>query len=284
MIQFRHIARALGAALLLLLVACGGPSVPLTGTVLDAYTGEPVAGATVEVGRAKATSDAAGKYQLAKWSAKGKLRASAAGYEPAEIDLAQQPVDQASGAPTRDISIRPNVLSGAVTERYTGAPVADAVVKVSDTISTTTGTDGRYTLAGVPPSFSVSVTAPDHDEHTAQVDKTTQLDVDLRSNILQGKVTERDTGKPIAGATVRVGDVTATTEADGTYRAPGVPEGATVEITAEGYTAASETAPDAASFDVALQANVLRGAVTDQYTGEPVAEATVKAGDTTAST
>ncbi len=284
MVQFRHIARALGTALLLLLVACGGPSVPLTGTVLDAYTGEPVAGATVEVGRAKATSDTAGKYQLAKWSAKGKLRASADGYEPSEIDLAAQPVDQASTAPARDITIRPNVLTGAVTERFTGSPVAGAIVKVSDTISATTGTDGRYTLAGVPPSFSISVAAPDHDEQTAQVDKTTQLDVDLRSNILEGKVTERDSGKPIAGATVRAGDVTATTEADGSYRAPGVPEGATVEITAEGYAAASETAPDAATFDVALRPNVLRGAVTDQYTGEPVASATVKAGDTTAST
>ena len=281
-----RLSHVLVAVLLLLLTACGGPSVPLQGTVTDAYTNNPVAGATVKLGRAQATSDASGNYQLDRWNAKGTLQIDAAGYETAMIDLTQQPQLAKPEPPAArlDATIRPNTVSGVVSDRYSGSPLVGAQVKASDTISTTTGADGRYTLAGVPEGFDLTLSATGYDQRTESLDRTTQFDADLRPNVLAGKVTERDGGKPVANATVKAGDATATTGDDGSYQLPGVPEGATIEISAEGYALAREPVPQAATLDVALQSNVLSGRVTDGYTGEPVARATVRAGNSNGTT
>ena len=65
------------AALAVLMVACGGPDVPLNGTIVDAYTGKPVIAARINIGGAEATTDAGGKYQLARWSSSGTLQIAA---------------------------------------------------------------------------------------------------------------------------------------------------------------------------------------------------------------
>lgn len=79
------------AAALLLLAACGGPEVPLNGTVLDAYSGKPVSAAKINLAGAEVTTDAGGKYQLASWKQDGTLQIAADGYEPVTIALSDQP-------------------------------------------------------------------------------------------------------------------------------------------------------------------------------------------------
>src|SRR5689334_25321676 len=74
-----------------LLAACGGPEIPLNGTIVDAYTGKPVPAATINLGGAQLSTDAGGKYQVAQWSEKDTLQIAAHGYEPISIGLAQQP-------------------------------------------------------------------------------------------------------------------------------------------------------------------------------------------------
>src|SRR5919197_4473142 len=81
----------LGLALATLLAACGGPEVPLGGTVIDAYTGKPVSAATIQLGGEQLTTDGGGKYQAAEWNQKDILRIMATGYEPISIVLAEQP-------------------------------------------------------------------------------------------------------------------------------------------------------------------------------------------------
>ena len=71
-----------------LLAACGGPEIPLNGTIIDAYTGKPVPAATINLGGAQLSTDAGGKYQVAQWSEKDTLQIAANGYEPISIVLA----------------------------------------------------------------------------------------------------------------------------------------------------------------------------------------------------
>lgn len=275
---------ALVAVASLLLAACGGPDIALTGTITDAYTNKPVSSAKVKLGDREATTDAAGKYQLATWDIKETLQIDAGGYETGSVVLADQAQLKQPTAPavTLDATLRPNTISGVITDDYTGQPVSGAAVKASDSLSATTGADGRYTLAGVPEAFTLSVTAPDHDAGEAQAQRTTSLDLALRPNVLAGTVKDVETGEPVAGATVKAGTASATTGADGSYRLEGVPASATVQVSAPGYAAVEQPAEQTTTLDATLQSNVLTGLITDAYTGKPVAGAAIKAGTASA--
>ncbi|HWQ12450.1 MAG TPA: putative glycoside hydrolase [Roseiflexaceae bacterium] len=268
------VALALGA----LLAACGSPPVPLTGTVTDAYTGQPVSSATITLGEDTLTTDAGGKYQIERWSTKDILQVRASGYEPVTIELAAKPQLDRPQPPavTLDaISIRPNTLSGAITDSYTGQPLAGALVVASETISATTGANGRYTLAGLPERFTVRVSARGYEPLAQDLARTTQFDTALRPNTLSGVITDRFTGQPVAGATVRAGEASATTGADGRYTLEGVPERATVTVDAEGYAELSQAVERATALDAVLRPDVLKGTLVDAETKEPVRNATV---------
>src|SRR4029453_10036965 len=130
----------LALALAGLLAACGGPEIPLNGTIVDAYTGKPVPAATINLGGAQLSTDAGGKYQVAQWSEKDTLQIAANGYEPISIVLAQQPqlAKPTSPAMTLDAKLRPNTIGGTITDAYTGQRLAGALVKASATLSATT--------------------------------------------------------------------------------------------------------------------------------------------------
>src|SRR6476646_9427924 len=156
---------AFAITLAALLAACGGPEIPLNGTIIDAYTGKPVPSATINLGGAQLSTDAGGKYQVVKWSEKDTLQIAANGYEPISIVLAQQPqfAKPTPPAMTLDAKLRPNTITGAITDAYSGQPLAGALVKASTALSATTAADGRYTLVGVPESFTLTISAPDNE-------------------------------------------------------------------------------------------------------------------------
>jgi hypothetical protein len=166
------------AAVAALLVSCGGPPIALNGTITDAYTGKPVSAAKLVLGNNEITTDAGGKYQFPQWSENDTLQIVAGGYEPLSLALASQPQIAKPSPPavTLDAAIRPNSLSGVVTDGYTGKPLAGARIAAGQAISATTGADGRYTLAGVPESFTLTVTAADHEELSQSLKRTTSFD------------------------------------------------------------------------------------------------------------
>ncbi|CAA9299851.1 MAG: glycoside hydrolase, partial [uncultured Chloroflexia bacterium] len=178
---------------------------------------------------------------------------------------------------TLDVTLRPNTLSGTITDSYSKQPLANVQVQASDTISATTDAEGRYTLAGVPENVSLTMTAPDYDEATGSAQRTTTFDGTLRPNFVEGVVTDKQTGEPVAGATVKAGSASATTDAEGRYRLTGVEEGSTVEISTKGYDAATGT-PDATTLDLALRSNMLTGTITDEYTSQPLEGVLIKTG------
>lgn len=263
-------------AAVLLLAGCGGPDVPLTGTVLDAYTGQPVSSAKIVLGRNELTTDAAGKYQITSWSAKDRLQVSAAGYEPLEIALETQPqlAKPEPPAVTLDATLRPNTFSGVVSESYGGKPLAGAIVQ-ADVISGTTGPDGRYTLDGVPETFTLTVSAPGHEPLSQQISRSTSFDAVLRPTMLSGVVTDRYTSAPVAGVTVSAGPVQTTTDAEGRYRLENVPENATVTFIGEGYAELSQPIEQTTQIDAVLRPDTLKGTLVDATTGKPIRNATI---------
>ncbi len=271
------------AALLLLagavLAGCGGPDVALNGTVVDAYTGKPIPEAVVKVGRQEATTDASGKYTLPRWATDEALEVQASGYAPASLPLSDRPelAQPTPPAVTLDTTLRPNTLSGVVKDAYTGQPVAGAVVRASDTVSTTTAADGRYVLNDVPEAFQVTVSATDYDPTDEQLSRQTALDLSLRPNAISGVVRDRVSNSPIAGATVKAGEITASTDAEGRYRLAGVPADATVEIVADGYSALTQPVEQTATIDAALRPDTLKGTLVNKTTGEPVLNAMILA-------
>jgi hypothetical protein len=260
-----------------ILASCGGPPIALNGVVTDAYTGEPVSAARLTLGSSEIATDAAGKYQFVQWSDKDTLKIVANGYEPVSMALESRPelAQPTPPAATLDAKLRPNTLSGVIVDSYNGKPIAGALLKAGETISVTTGTDGRYTLTGVPESFMLTVAAPDHEPFSQSLNRTTSFDTTLRPNVLAGAITDSYTNQPIVGATVEAGGATATTGADGRYRLEGVSESATVKISADGYAALSQPLEKTTTVDAALRPDVFKGSLVDASTGAPIKNATV---------
>jgi hypothetical protein len=262
---------------LAILVSCGGPPIALNGTITDAYTGKPVSSAKLMLGGSEIATDAGGNYQFAQWSDKDTLQVVASGYEPLSLALASQPQFAKPTPPAvkLDASIRPNSLSGLITDSYTSKPLAGALVKAGEAISSTTGADGRYSLSGLPESFTLNVSAPDHETFSQSLKRTTSFDTPLRPSSLSGTITDSYTSKPLVGALVDAGGITATTGADGRYRLEGLPENATVKISADGYATLTQPLEKATSVDAALRPDVLKGTLLDAASGAPVKNATV---------
>src|SRR5206468_874205 len=101
-----------------------------------------------------------------------------------------------------DTALRPNTLTGVVTDRYSGQPVAGAAVKAGDKLSATTGADGKYRLEGVPPNATVQFSADGYAALTQPLEKMTSLDAVLRPDVLKGTLVDSVTGAPIKNATV----------------------------------------------------------------------------------
>lgn len=263
--------------LALLLTACSSNDVALQGRVVDAYTNEPVEGALLRIGsRSGITTDANGTYTTNAWNAEETLTAEAAGYEALTINLAERAElaesQEQSSSVSLDVTLRPNTLQGTVTDAFTGEPLADALVQVSETISTTTGTDGTYRLEGLPEAFQVMVTAPDYAPQREDLSRETTYTTQLRPDVLRGVVTNTFTNEPVPDVTVRAGDATAITDAEGRYELRGIPENAQISFELDGYAAVTMAQPNTLNQDVALRPNVIAGTVVDAETGAPLPE------------
>lgn len=290
--SFRRPAAALLILLLAMLVsACGGPQVVLTGIVKDAYTGNPIQSANVTVGGTTLTTDANGSFSTPRWSKSDTLAVTAPNYEAVSLPLETQPQVAASDAltVTLDTTLRPNTLSGTIIDAYTGKPLPGAnlalTVNVSETLSVSSGADGSYTFSGVPEQFTLNVSAPEYASVETRLSRTTRQDLELRPNVLGGTITDRFSGKGVAGAKVAVGTAQTTTGADGGFRVENIPVDAdTIEISAEGYATLSEAIDRRTQIEAALRPDTLQGQLIDKATGKPIRNAALLATTTLSST
>ncbi len=108
------------------------------------------------------------------------------------------------------LEVKEKTLSGIVTDVKTSKAIAGASVTVSGSVSKTVSTDsaGRYSLSLPNGEYSVSFSASDYKPSAADVslyeNKTLNaaLEKIFEPSVVTGYVTDKDTGKPIAGALV----------------------------------------------------------------------------------
>ena len=187
-------------------------------TVVDRQTGDPIEGAEVAIGTDRSVTEASGEVGFIL-GADGiyRVRASAAGYEEAYVDLAAY-LQDAKYHPNK-IELRKKAKSSVdVTVTDNGANVAGATVTIVDndgkSHAATSDGNGGASVQDVPvPTVgtvtvekdgkvvTVPVTVAANGQMTpAMVDIS---DADAREVVL--KVVDSDTKQPIAGATVAIG-------------------------------------------------------------------------------
>src|SRR5690606_4526085 len=130
----------------------------VVGEVVDAYTGEPVAGVNLTLGSQQATSDSQGAFQLPAATTPTTFVISPPDTH-AEIEQEIPPGDQQV-----QILLRPTVLSGTITAE-SGDPLAGITVQAVNTGGeqspvVETGPDGSYTLQDVPAGAHLVVEGP----------------------------------------------------------------------------------------------------------------------------
>ncbi|WP_175480088.1 carboxypeptidase-like regulatory domain-containing protein [Natrinema salaciae] len=187
-------------------------------------------------------------------------------------------------------------VAGTVTDAD-GEPVANATVTAGDQ-ETTTAADGSYELELEPGEYALAVSADGYEDAsenvTVEADATATVDVTLdaesTTGTIGGVVTDA-AGEPVANATVAAGDQQTTTSESGCYALVLEPGEYALAVSADGYENASEDvtvdAGTTTTVNVTLElestTGTVEGTVTDAD-GEPVANATVTAGDQEATT
>ncbi|GAC1652475.1 MAG: putative glycoside hydrolase [Herpetosiphon sp.] len=268
-------------------VACGNtPKVTLTGSVHNAYTGGPIQGAQVRIGKQPdLPTDAAGIWSTQAWDHKDTVEVIATGFQSAALPLTERPdLAHPQGLTvTLDVALRPTLLTGIITDTLTRKPIAGArvaLVGASSPISATTGTDGRYVLENVPESFQIEVQAPDHDTQKTDIQRTAERSLALRPNVLQGIVKDAYTDQPIPGVKVEMGDAQVTSDDHGQYRLLNMPPDGQIALSRAGYDRVTRPFANTTNLDVTLRPNVITGLVTDAQSGKPISDTVVLASTT----
>jgi len=161
--------------------------------------------------------------------------------------------DPDSNEKEKTITIKPKTgsLAGKVTDASTGLPISDATITAvgPENRSTSTTGNGTYSLDEVlVGDYTVTASAPGYisDSKPVTVHENVPATVDLALTLLPGTVSgvvkDSSTGDPIAGATVTVDGMSATTNSSGGYMVSDVPVGTyNVTVSADGYQSSSQT-------------------------------------------
>ncbi len=236
----------------------------IQGTVTDASTGSPLAGATVSVTGAatlSATTGANGTYAFPNVPPGGvTLSASKAGYTTATATGIVVAGGVLVFSPALSPAPTTGTLIGTVVDAVTNTSLAGAKIEVQGTgLSATTDVTGRFTLSNVPPGTQVvliSATGYVSQSFTLAVTagvtydfQTVRLTPAPTTSTATGRVTDAITGKPIVGADVTVtgtaviGTTLSTkTDATGTYTLTGITLlEFTLKATATGYDSQAAT-------------------------------------------
>jgi len=220
----------------------------LRGTVRDAYTGDPVSGATVSSANTSDTTNDEGKFSLDDLTAT-QLDISRAEYAATQVAVGT--IDEAL-----DIELRPTTIRGEVKNKQTGDPMAGVVVTATgpngENITSTSDANGAYTLENVPDGSEIAVAYDGFTVDSKPLGTNVHLDFEIRPDRLTGTITDTE-GQPISGATVSVGAATTTTGPDGTYSIAAVPESGTVEVRKAGYADQSRELSESLRVDATLE-------------------------------
>jgi Carboxypeptidase regulatory-like domain len=290
---------------LLAVIACGGssstpsPTTPtattytLSGTVTNATTAAPIAGATVTIGDGpnagrSATTDGAGSFSITGLQSSGfTVTVAAAGYVTATkgVGLISNQTITVQLAPTIPSTY---TLSGVVTDGTSGGVLPNIQMKVlpqSDCCqgaTTTTNASGRYSLSGVAGQLFLEASATSYQTQSLAVTvrANTTLDVVLQRTTsstytLSGVVTDAASGARLPNIQIKIvaseccQGATTWTNASGQYSFSGVSGRLLVETEYSTYYQQQEwdvTVSSNTTFNFALQPNSCVYALTSPKT------------------
>lgn len=160
----------------------------VSGRVLDAYSGQPIAGVTVVITNEKklartasisdtfqTSTDNEGVFTFPQAVEKYSLSAQFNNYRPAQIE--------ATGKYTVELKLTPTVLKGLVKDN-TGLAIPRATVTIGDK-SIETAIDGSFSFPDVPEAGTVNVRASGFKRATINYNR--QVSVDVKLSALQTK-------------------------------------------------------------------------------------------------
>jgi hypothetical protein len=152
-----------------------GSDVDFGGTVVDARTKQPVAGAHIVAMGIHERTSKTGSFTVSDVHRGTKLRFSADNYHHRDVE--------AIGDPSR-VTLQPIAVTGKVTSSFTGDGMG---ATVRGTQATKTRSDGTFTTYGVGPGDTVTVTAFGHAAKKMKVPASREMKVSLALGRLDPK-------------------------------------------------------------------------------------------------
>ncbi len=202
------------------------------GVVTDANSGEPIDGASVNIGRQPTTTNSAGVYVLEKVAAGDiEVAAGATLYEPGRDNVALLAAREVE-VDFRLIPIRYGTVSGVVTDASTRQPLSGARISIGDktAISDAQGAFLFERLSAGNLDF-VSRKPVYKDDSTrvrlaaGATENLTIALVPITTGTVSGVVRSKVNGSPLAGVKVSAGRSSVSSDDAGEYRIENVPAG-----------------------------------------------------------
>jgi hypothetical protein len=226
----------------------GTPQVRLI--VADRYTGQPIPDLTVLADGAPVGTTPDGIEPVLLTTETVNVEVSAPGYEGVRTTLAR-------GGPSEwQIGLRPNVLSGKLTDSGTAVGIAGANVSVvapdGNQLQATTDANGVFIFDGVPEGALLRVSSPDYGTTEVPIEQQTTVELAMAPTVVTGTVLDI-TGQPVPDARVAAtnGSAETVTGPDGTFRLVGGTDVQEVSVSAPGFT--MQTLPVDASRQITAQ-------------------------------
>lgn len=217
----------------------------ISGIVTDATGGQAIEGALISVSGAAAastTTDANGYFTIVAPPGQVSVTATAAGYDPvsgvgtvvAGATLNFSPSLNLAGTTPTDPQV---AVKGVVVDSGSAAPLAGVLVEIVATAhSANSDSAGSFVVSGVDPgelTIDVSLAGYQTVRYTAMAPQGSIVDIGTiplpkavapTTSTVVGRVTDKATGSPVAGATVTVDGLGsgAVTGSDGSYRIEGI--------------------------------------------------------------
>ena len=218
--------------------------------VTDRYTGQPIPDVTVLADGAPVANTPKGPEPVLLTTDSVAVEVAAPGYEGVRTTVAR-------GGPSEwQIGLRPNVLTGKLTDSGTSAGIAGANVTVvapnGSELQATTNADGAFSFDGVPEGAVLRLSSEDYGASEVPIEQKTTINMAMAPTFVTGSVLDV-TGQPVPDARISATNGTAqtVTGTDGSFRLVGGTDVQEVAVAAAGFT--TQTLPVDSSRQVSAQ-------------------------------
>ena len=247
--------------------------VELCGTVVDASTRAPIAGAIVAVGESQVRTDEQGRYTARRLLPGTELRARATYYresEPARYH----------GQEAQHFALQLLPATVTVRDLCSREPLPGVDVTAGE-VTLQSDAQGALSFPRLAPRTEVRATHPGYQEARAQASPGEHLVLDLRPSPLRGTVRSHD-GRPLPGALVLAripgqAPQLTYTNAAGEYVLENAPAGATLIVRQAGYRRLERLLDHERCHDVQLEPHVVKGIYLAFHLLRPANQATIQA-------